>query len=269
MKRTVFAVTAAVLLAAPAPIHAEQAAGKRRRPLPHEFGRVVLDGEATKAGAPPVVFDHWLHRARFTCRLCHVDLAFAMTANGTQVKAADNVAGHYCGACHDGRRSMFGRTVFESCKAGGPRPLAGTCLRCHSLGQDVKPQVEFAAFTRALPRGRFGNGVDWEMAERTGLVRPVDYLEGVSVPRRPLVAQKDFALSAKVQGMPEIIFSHVKHTAWNGCELCHPDVFPAVKRGGIGYTMTEIFAGKYCGVCHVSVAFPMQDCQRCHVKAVQ
>lgn len=269
MKQALLAVTAAALLAAPESTGAEQASGKKRRPLPHEFGRVVLDNESTKAGVPPVVFDHWLHRARYTCRLCHVDLAFAMSANGTKVKAADNAAGHYCGACHDGRRAAGSRVVFESCKPGAPRPLAAACLRCHSQGQNVKPQIEFAAFTKAFPRGRFGNGVDWEKAEETGLVKPQDHLEGVSIPRKSLAAQKDFALSPRVQGMPEIIFSHVKHTTWNGCELCHPDVFPAVKRGSVGYTMTEIFAGKYCGACHVSVAFPMYDCQRCHVKPVQ
>ncbi|HEU4385897.1 MAG TPA: c(7)-type cytochrome triheme domain-containing protein [Anaeromyxobacteraceae bacterium] len=269
MKRTTFAAVAAVLVAAPGLVQSQAPAARKGRPLPQEFGRVVLDNESTRAGVPPVVFEHWLHRAKFTCRLCHVDLAFAMSANGTKVKAADNAAGQYCGACHDGRRSMGGRAVFESCRAGAARPLSATCLRCHSSGRDAKPQVEFATITKGLPRGRFGNGVDWEKAEEMGMVKLVDQLPGVSIPRQSLAIQKDFALSPKVQGMPEIIFSHVKHTAWNGCELCHPDVFPAVKRGTVRYTMTEIFAGKYCGVCHLSVAFPMQDCQRCHVKAVQ
>ena len=268
MRRAVLSAVALVL-AAPVLVQAEQASGKKRRPLPHEFGRVVLDNESTRAGVPPVVFDHWLHRARFTCRLCHVDLAFAMNANGTKVKAADNAAGHYCGACHDGRRGVGSHAIFDSCQPGAARPLASGCLRCHSQGQNVKPQVEFAAFTKAFPRGRLGNGVDWEKAEETGLVKPQNYLEGVSIPRRSLAVQKDFALSPRVQGMPEIIFSHVKHTTWNGCELCHPDIFPAVKRGAVPYSMTAIFEGKYCGVCHVSVAFPMQDCQRCHVKPVQ
>ena len=269
MRRSLVAAAAVSLLTMSALARAETPAARKGRPLPQEFGRVVLDNESTKAGVPPVVFEHWLHRAKFTCRLCHVDLAFAMAANGTKVKAADNAAGQYCGACHDGRRSLGGRTVFESCRPGAARPIAGTCLRCHSVGRDAKPQIEFAAFTKGLPRGRFGNGVDWEKAEEAGLVKPVNHLEGISIPRQSLAVQKDFALSPKVQGMPEIIFSHVKHTVWNGCELCHPDLFPAVKRGTIKYTMTEIFAGKYCGACHISVAFPMQDCQRCHAKAVQ
>jgi c(7)-type cytochrome triheme protein len=133
----------------------------------------------------------------------------------------------------------------------------------------VVPHVDFVAFTKGLPKGRLGNGVDWELAEEKGLIKPIDFLEGVSVPRKSLTAQKDFALSPKLEGMPEIIFSHSKHTVWNGCELCHPEIFGAVKKGSVKYTMSEIFDGKYCGVCHVTVAFPMQDCQRCHAKPVK
>jgi c(7)-type cytochrome triheme protein len=111
--------------------------------------------------------------------------------------------------------------------------------------------------------------VDWEKAEEDGSVKPLDFLEGVSIRRPSMPAQKDFALSPKLEGMPEIIFSHAKHTRWNGCELCHPDIFVGVKRGMTKYSMADIFAGRYCGVCHVNVAFPMTDCRRCHVKAVQ
>ena len=44
---------------------------KKRRPLPQEFGNVVMNNFAEKSGEAPVVFSHWLHRSRFTCRLCH------------------------------------------------------------------------------------------------------------------------------------------------------------------------------------------------------
>jgi c(7)-type cytochrome triheme protein len=239
---------------------------KKRRPLPHEFGTVVMNNHSEKAKLAPVVFEHWLHRAKFTCRLCHVDLGFAMKAGGTDVKAADNAKGFYCGACHDGRRSFDGGKLFESCGAGAARD---TCLRCHSQGKNVKPQRDFGALTGDLPKGRFGNGVDWEKAEQAGLIHPVDYLEGVSIRRESISAGKDFALSPKLEGMPDILFSHKKHTVWNGCELCHPEIFVGVSRGTTKYSMVEIFEGKYCGVCHSSVAFPMLDCQRCHTKPVQ
>ena len=253
-----------VLVLAVFPIDARaQDAVKKRRPLPHEFGRAVIANSSEKAGLAPVVFDHWLHRAKFTCRLCHVDLGFAMKAGATGIKAVDNIKGFYCGACHDGRRA------FASCDTPQKKESRAACLRCHSEGREVNPQIDFSAFTANLPRGRFGNGIDWEKAEEMGLIKPVDFLEGISIPRKPLTAQKDFALSAKLVGMPDIIFSHQKHTVWNGCELCHPEIFVGVKRGTTKYTMVENFQGKYCGACHVTVAFPLIDCQRCHTGPVQ
>jgi c(7)-type cytochrome triheme protein len=260
-------LTAVLLLLSLAPVaaQAEPGQGKKRRPLPPEFGRVVL--EAGPGGRfPSVVFEHWLHRAGFTCRLCHVDLGFAMKAGATAIKPEDNEGGYYCGACHDGRRLFQGKPLFEAC---GKSPGRESCSRCHSLGLKVKPAVDFGTFTRRLPRGRFGNGVDWEKAEQEKLIQPVDYLEGVSIKRQSFTAQKDFALNPKLEGMPDIIFSHKKHTVWSGCEGCHPEIFVGVKKGLTRYGMPEIFEGKYCGVCHSTVAFPTLDCQRCHVKAVQ
>jgi c(7)-type cytochrome triheme protein len=268
MKRACGLAAALAVLAASVAA-AQVGSGKKRRPLPHEYGRVVLDNHSSAAGLAPVAFEHWLHRAKFTCRLCHVDLGFAMKAGATDVKAADNAAGFFCGACHDGKRVIESVKVFESCGKQQPHEQRAACQRCHSVGKDVKPRYDFASFTKSLPRGRFGNGVDWEKAEEAGLVKPVDFLPGVSIPRTALTAQKDFALSPKLAGMPEIIFSHKKHTVWSGCEGCHPEIFVGVKKGATKYSMVEIFEGKYCGACHASVAFPLIDCQRCHAKPVQ
>jgi c(7)-type cytochrome triheme protein len=246
-----------------------QGSAKKRRPLPDEFGRAVINNHSEKAGFAPVVFDHWLHRAKYTCRLCHVDLGFAMKAGGSDIKAADNIKGFFCGACHNGRTVSGERKIFASCDKPQPHESRPACSRCHSQGREVKEQIDFGAFTRGLPRGRFGNGIDWEKAEEQGLIHPSDFLEGVSIARKPLTAQKDFALSPRLVGMPGILFSHKKHTVWNGCELCHPEIFVGVKRGVTRYTMVENFEGKYCGACHLSVAFPLTDCQRCHTEPVQ
>jgi c(7)-type cytochrome triheme protein len=267
-RRTWQVVAAALAIVLGSSARGDEGSLKRRRPLPSEFGRVVIANRSEKAGLAPVVFEHWLHRAKFTCRLCHVDIGFAMKAGATDIRAQDNVSGFFCGACHNKKTSFEGKKVFESC-ATGPGVRGGeTCLRCHSKGKDVKPAHDFATFTRDLPRGRFGNGVDWERAELEKLIAPVDYLEGVSIKRQSITAQKDFALAPKLKGMPEIIFSHKKHTVWNGCELCHPEIF-VVKRGTTKYTMVENFEGKYCGACHGPVAFPLLDCQRCHASPVQ
>jgi len=266
MKRA--AAVLLVLLAATAAL-AEQTSGRRRRPPPAEYGRVVIGNHSAAAHLPAVIFDHWVHRSVYTCRLCHVDLGFAMKAGETDIKAADNQAGQYCGACHDGRTAApTGKKLFEACSRTRPADTRATCDRCHSQGREVKPEADFAALARRLPRERFGNGIDWEKAEADKLIRLVDFLEGVSLKRQLQPAQKDFSLTAKLEGMPSIIFSHSKHTAWNGCELCHPEIFK-VRKGATRTSMVQIFEGQSCGTCHTSVAFPLIDCRRCHVEPVQ
>jgi len=266
--RSRFSFAAAFLLLA-ATAHAGDAPGAKRRVQPADFGKVVMNNHASKAKMSPVVFQHWLHRAKYTCRVCHVDIGFAMTTGETNVRAADNAKGMYCGACHNDRaKTDDGHTIFAACTL-PLTPGRSGCGRCHSVGSETELAYEFSAFTKRLPRGRFGNGIDWELAESTQRIRPVDYVEGVSFRRSSLKAQKDFALSSKLEGMPDIIFSHAKHTVWSGCEGCHPQIFVGVKKGTTKYNMVDIFQGKSCGVCHVNVAFPMTDCQRCHSKPVQ
>ena len=96
------AVTLCLLAAGP-PLFAQATGVKKRRPLPPEYGSTVMNALSEKNRVAPVVFDHWLHRAKYTCRVCHVDLGFAMEANATGVKEDDNRKGYYCGACHNGK----------------------------------------------------------------------------------------------------------------------------------------------------------------------
>ena len=234
---------------------------KKRRPRPEEYGNVVINNLSEKNGQAPVVFNHWLHRAEYTCRLCHVDLGFAMAAGQTGITEKDNRRGLYCGACHNGKEAFGPETRG---RLGPPRR---NCRRCHSLGRKVAMAKDFYAFTKGFPRARFGNRVDWLQAEERGLIRLKDALPGVTIPRRPLKIPRDSEIHAKEVGMPDILFSHRKHAVWNGCELCHPEIFP-VKKGVVPYSMQEIFDGKFCGACHGKVAFPNLDCQLCHSKDV-
>jgi c(7)-type cytochrome triheme protein len=261
MKKTLFFIALPVLLLAG--LAPAETGVKQRRPLPFEYGRVVINNYSEASRLAPVVFDHWLHRARYTCRLCHVDLGFAMKTGTTDIRAVDNINGWYCGTCHNGE------TAFDSCENTFVRTDEQLCSRCHSHGKKIDRKYDFREFTKDLPKERFGNGIDWEKAEDEGKIAPVDYIEGVSIKRDKLVVQKDFELGAKVEGMPDIIFSHEKHTVWNGCELCHPEIFLGVKKGTTKYSMVEIYEGKYCGVCHRTVAFPLLDCQRCHTQPVR
>lgn len=250
-----------VLLLATTTLLAQAQGVKKRRPLPDEFGNVVMNNFSEKNDIAPVEFSHWLHRSRFTCRLCHVDIGFAMQVNSTQMREDDNRRGFYCGACHNGKIA-FAPLVKKS-----PQEETKNCDRCHSFGKNIPREVAFKTLTAGYARGRFGNNVDWEAAEAEGKVRLIDTLPEISVKRIPLEIRKDYSIEAKLDDLPDIIFSHKKHAIWNGCELCHPDIF-GIKAGTTKYTMEDIFAAKYCGLCHGSVAFPAIDCQRCHVKPV-
>ena len=222
------------------------------------YGRVVLDSYSTKAGLAPVVFDHWLHRSKFTCRLCHVDIGFAMKAKATGIQASTNQQGYYCGACHDGKRSFGGETLFAACSESLPNKQ---CARCHSAN-DSSRKRDFESFTAKFPKNAYG--IDWEEAEATSLIKPIDTLEGVSMAKLTMKNPEDFSIRARVTWASDIIFSHKKHNTWNGCESCHPDIFPATKKAGNRYTMFHIEAGQYCGVCHGKVAFAIQACSGCH-----
>lgn len=257
-----------LVLVASAGLALAQGGVKKKRPQPPDYGRVVIANYSERAGLAPVVFDHWVHRSQFTCRLCHVDIGFAMKAGQTNIRAADNMRGFYCGTCHNGKMRVGDRAVFDSC-AKVILEQGKTCDRCHSQGKNPKREYDFYAYTEKFPKERFGNGINWEKAETDGLIHLKDFIEGVSIKRKELKMPKDFELNPKVQQMPEIVFSHKKHTVWNGCEVCHPEIFVGVKRGETKYSMPEIFNGKYCGVCHGAVAFPLLDCQRCHTKQVQ
>ena len=246
-----------------------QVGGKKRRPLPYEFGSVTISTYSQRASMAPVVFEHWLHRSMFTCRVCHVDVGFAMKPGASNIKAADNQKGYFCGACHNGRMVANGRTVFAACKKLVKEEDAARCDRCHSLGKQVPVEYDFNQFAKSLPKERFGNGIDWQQSEELGLIHPSDFVPGLSIKRKNLRVENDFSLNSKVAGMPDIIFSHRKHTVWNGCELCHPEIFVGVKKGSTKYSMATIFEGNSCGACHNTVAFPLTDCQRCHTRPVQ
>jgi c(7)-type cytochrome triheme protein len=251
---------------------------KKKKVLEQEFGNVVLDVNSLKAGVNPVLFEHWVHRKMFTCRVCHVDIGFSMKANEGGIRAADNMKGYYCGVCHNGKSSFNGgEKLFAACTDKFSKDDMKRCLRCHSqekAGPDRDARRDqrekaFRAFADNMPKERGGNGINWELAEEKGDIKLIDYIEGVSTKRPPMTNQKDFTIGAKVDGVPEIIFSHKKHTVWNGCEVCHPDIFVGVKKGTEKYSMIDLFAGKYCGACHGKVAFPQSDCRRCHTKQVQ
>lgn len=67
-----------------------------------EYGDVVINNYSTEAGVNPVVFPHWFHRIRFTCKVCHHDLGIHFKVGDNDIKMLDIINGRYCGSCHNG-----------------------------------------------------------------------------------------------------------------------------------------------------------------------
>lgn len=253
---------ASSLILIPAPARAGMPIIQEPR-LPHLYGRVVLDRFSSAAGVPPVGFDHWRHRAMFTCRVCHVDVGFAFRAGETQVSSATNRGDLHCGACHNGKTWYRGNPIFASCSESGRMEASRGCTRCHVSKSDAAIFAEYQAFTKPLPVTRSG-GVDWQRAEGRRLIQPMDHISGVSVRPDQLRFDRDLSVQANGTWLGNIVFSHKLHTAMNGCEACHPELFPSTRQGAARYDMAKIGASEYCGVCHNKVAFPIAECQRCH-----
>jgi c(7)-type cytochrome triheme protein len=115
-----------------------------------------------------------------------------------------------------------------------------------------------------LPKDRYGL-IDWATSIKEGKVKPRDSLDPNEKPLPPF--DLDIVIFTKSQFQDDVVFPHFVHTLWLTCTNCHPSIFPMnAKEANKMMTMPKIAAGEFCGRCHNRVAFPLSDCQRCHVK---
>lgn len=217
-------------------------------PLPpaFEYGSALMNRVASQNNAQPVIFSHWVHRTIATCRICHGELGFEMSPGATAVTAAEIRAGRYCGACHDGNVS-FG--------------TVSNCQRCHT-GDLAADRQKFELFNKKpFPTTDYGNGIDWVRAFRRGMIEPAGY---IYTPGSAMVSDKIVTFEAKIARIAPAIFPHAPHGEWMDCNTCHPDLFNIQEKSTKKITKSAILKGEYCGVCHLRIAFPMNDCPRCH-----
>jgi len=217
-------------------------------PLPprDEYGNILINRTSTENGQQPVSFSHWLHRTRYTCRVCHGELDFQMKVNTTEITERANRTGKFCGACHNGKIAFRHN---------------GNCDKCHNgdIAYSTRRFEEFLLHD-ALPMTATGNGVDWDEGVRRKIIRPLSYLKKKS---QDMNFDKELILEAEMTIIPPAVFPHKSHSAWLDCDNCHPDLFNIQKKG-THFSMAEILKGSYCGACHLSVAFPMDECRKCH-----
>ena len=222
-------------------------------PPPYMYGNILMNRVSTKNNVKAVYFPHWSHRAKFTCRVCHFELDFEFDVNKTEITEEDNRNGIFCGTCHDGKMTYNGKVVFPH--------TAEHCDRCHtgtvSLGRE-----KFQELTKKFPKGFFGNEVDWGKAIKKKQITPLYSI--FNKEERPMAFDKDLWLDATWNYVPPALFPHKAHTEWLDCANCHPDIFNIEKKTTKSFAMKYILEKKFCGVCHLKVAFPLDDCKGCH-----
>jgi c(7)-type cytochrome triheme protein len=94
------------------------------RPAKAEYGDVVLNKRAEKAGMRPVVFPHWFHRIRFRCRVCHTEVGFEIRAGSNNILMVDIIEGRFCGRCHN-NKIAWGPQNCPICHSGLPGLKSG------------------------------------------------------------------------------------------------------------------------------------------------
>jgi c(7)-type cytochrome triheme protein len=232
--------------------HAAQAGGFWALPPEapaSEYGNLLINRNSEKNGQKAVLFSHWVHRTKFTCRVCHFELEFNMKANTTEITEATNRSGLHCGAasCHDGKAAF-----------GHEEPY---CEKCHTGDKNTGGE-KFNELASRLPKSPFGNHIDWDKALNKGMINPAHY---ISIKPPKDIEYKDLlVLDAKWTNIPPAIFPHRQHIQWLDCNNCHPDIFNIKKKTTKHFEMVRILNGEFCGVCHMTVAFPMGNCQLCH-----
>lgn len=219
---------------------------------PERYGNILIDRLSSKSNVRPVAFSHWQHRREYTCRVCHSELGFSMKTNTTEITEYDNRAGRYCGACHNGR------IAFRH---------YGNCNKCHNGNIDYSAE-KFSEFDeQPYPRNfsGYGNGINWVETQRMGMIRPATYLK-LKTQNKMSFDRIFFFPLKEIFSIPKAIFPHKAHVALLDCNSCHPDLFSTKRNSTKGLSMDEIAKGNFCGVCHLTVAFPVNDCNGCHPK---
>lgn len=217
-----------------------------------KYGNIAMHSQTRAAGVLPVIFPHWSHRTLYGCRVCHLELGFSMKAGGTGITRKQYLAGAFCGTCHDGQTAFSARNENTN-----------VCDRCH-LKNTSRLEKSFEAFAASFPVTPFGNGIDWAQAQRDGLINPLLSLKSsTEIMPLPENLKKPLKLGT-TSPRSGVFFSHEEHLSELDCSNCHPDLFNIKKKGTQAFTMERNVFGNFCGACHMKVAFPMNDCRRCH-----
>ena len=218
---------------------------------PGKYGNIMINNKTGEGMAmQEVEFPHWLHRSKFTCKVCHTEIGYKMKAGANDFVQADIDAGKDCGICHNGKAAF----------------AATDCDRCHTGGMPNENNSVIGEALHELPVDDFGNKINWVKALRDGNIKPKASVDGsgkmTALDTEVLLEVKKFTPAP-----PKVLFPHKAHTEWLDCSSCHPEPFKEEKGSSSEMSMRKILSGQYCGACHGKVAFPLTNCFRCHSAA--
>jgi len=212
-----------------------------------------------------VTYRHGTHTQWLTCNNCHpaiFPLVFGASKNGTAPKRetitmAKIKQGEFCGACH-------GTVAFG---------VDSACERCHQglasqagwqsdepSRNSVEQAPGWAAAKKLLPEKY--DAPDWTRAVTDKVIEPRGAIDSEATDPGS-VFQMDLKLVPGKFPVMEVHFSHGSHTQWLACDNCHSGIFK-MQRGANNMSMDRILGGEFCGACHGKVAFPLEECSRCH-----
>jgi c(7)-type cytochrome triheme protein len=112
----------------------------------------------------------------------------------------------------------------------------------------------------------YGDGINWVEAIKSGAVTPRNSLTEEQAPQSmPLPSHLQLPLRWTTRSPRTlVVFSHESHILWLDCANCHPDLFSIAQMGTVEFDKQKNLYGMFCGSCHMTVAFPMNGCNRCH-----
>ena len=186
--------------------------------------------------------------------------AVAAPAPAPVAAAAPATATTPAAAAANGNVNTFNRLMRPAAKRNLPPAEDGIHDPVNDGTHSLQPPL--AAFD-TLPKGNYGNRIDWVMALNNNAINPRFDRNDASVQAMVM----DLNIVREVKGsMPDVVYPHKQHTQWLDCSNCHPAIF-IPQKGANQISMAAILLGQKCGVCHGKVAFPISDCRRCHSKS--
>lgn len=221
---------------------------------PEQYGNLIMRGRSEKKGMAPVVFSHSTHRVNYTCRVCHLELEFSFKKGETEITREDYLNGRFCGACHNGQIAF---SVTQACNL---------CHLNKNNGPNYYSDVLHEILMAKLPKADYGDQINWVKAIETGAIKPKNTLQKEqTVKMMPLPKHLNRSLRWQTNKSGVIVdFPHKAHTVWLDCANCHPDIFEIKNMGTVAFDKEKNLFGMFCGTCHMTVAFPMNGCSRCH-----